>query len=399
MRALALALFLASPALADEVELLSGTIVEGKVVDQGDSIKVVRGGASVVYPKSMVRKIVPKKTVEDLYEERSKGLRADDLDGRLRLARWCVDQHLAAQAVAEFKKAVALSPDHEEARLGAGFLKLDGKWVPEEAYYAAKGMVRHKGRWVTPEQRDLDVALEEQKELERILGDKVKLLLERMKSADPKKRESAVAELAPIADKFKAKAYVQAITFSSDHVRAFVYPELGRMKELSAAKPLARKALWDDEESLRPVAWEAFKAIGHPDGVVFLAPYLGEQSVTARTRCVELIAQLKDPRIVPALVQALENSLETEKAVQQYGQQMTVMTNRTLTLRDGSRVQLPGVVRVQPDFTDKAMKAKLDGEQAEILAALAQLTGEQFGEDPARWRAWIVSRRPQPKNP
>ena len=170
MRTLALALLLATPAAADEVELSSGTVVEGKVVDQGDTIKVTRGGASAVYPKSMVVRIVPKKTPEDLHEERSKALKADDFDGRLALARWCADQKLPEQARLEFKRAAALRPDHEEARLGAGFLKLDGKWVPEDEYYAAKGMVKHRGRWVDPQQRDLELALEEHKELEKALA-------------------------------------------------------------------------------------------------------------------------------------------------------------------------------------------------------------------------------------
>jgi hypothetical protein len=398
MRTLALVLSLAAPALADEVELTSGTVVEGKVVDQGDSIKVTRGGASVVYPKSMVRKITPKPTVEDLHEQRSKALKADDFDGRLALARWCADRKLPEQAKLEFKRAAALRPDHEEARLGAGYLKLDGKWVVEDEYYAAKGMVKHRGRWVDPQQRDLELALEEQKELEKALAEKVRIAIEKLKSGDPKRREAAAAELAPVDDKHKAKAYVNAITSGSKYVRAHVYPELGRMKEPSAAKPLARKALWDEEEELRPVAWEAFKAIGHPDAVIFLAPFLGEASVSARIRCVQYLAAIRDPRIVPALVEALENSIETENAVQQYGEQMTVQADRSLTLRDGSRITLPTTIRIRPDFTDKAMKAKLDAEQAELLSALSGLTGENFGEDPARWRAWIASKR-TPKTP
>ena len=75
MRTLALLLFLAAAARADEVELTSGTVVEGKVEDLGDSIKIVKSNGSVTYPKSMVRKITPKKTPEEVYEDKARALK------------------------------------------------------------------------------------------------------------------------------------------------------------------------------------------------------------------------------------------------------------------------------------------------------------------------------------
>jgi hypothetical protein len=205
-RTLALFLLIAAGARADEIELVSGTVIEGKTEDLGDSIKVIRSGSTVVYPKSMIRKITPKKTSEEIYQERTKELKAEDVDARLKLARWCLDKKMAREAVEEYRKIIAVAPDHEEARLGAGFRKLGDQWVTEEAFFLAKGLVRHKGRWITPEERDLDVAMEEAKDLEKALADKIRIALERMKSGVEKKRADAAAELEKIEDKFKAKA-------------------------------------------------------------------------------------------------------------------------------------------------------------------------------------------------
>ncbi len=392
-RFLALCLWFAPGLAADEIELHSGTVVEGKTEDLGDSVRVTRSGSSVVYPKSMIRKITPKKTAEELYLERTQALKADDLPGRLALARWCLEKKLPKEAVEEYRKIIKQAPDHEEARLGAGFRKLGDQWVTEEAWFLSKGMVRHKGRWVSPEQRDLEVSLEEQKELEKALADKVRSLIEKAKSGDEKKRAAAAAELAGIDDKHKARAYVDAVTNFSPHLRRLVIPELGRMKEASAVKPLVRRALWDDEEDLRTAAFAALKAIAHPDTALFYVPFLAEESVSARIRAVDQMASFPDRRAAPYLVEALENSLETEKAAQQYGEQMTTMMNRQMVLRDGSRVTLPTVVRIRPDFTDKAMKAKLDAEQASILSTLAAVTGERHGEDVARWRAALAAKK------
>lgn len=392
-RILALCLCFAPRLAADEIELSSGTVVEGKTEDLGDAVRVTRSGSSVVYPKSMIVRITPKKTAEELYLEQTKALKGDDVPGRLKLAKWCLDRKMSKEAVEEYRRILQASPDHEEARLGAGYRRLGDAWVTEDDYFAAKGLVRHKGRWVTPEERDLDLSIEEAKDLEKALADKVRIQLERMKSGDEKKRTAAAEELAAVADKHKSKAYVAAITSLSHHVRRFVIPELGRMKEPAAARPLVRRSLWDDEEDLRIASFAALKAIGHPDTALLHVPFLAEESVSARTRAVDQMAAFPDRRVAPYLVEALENSLETEKAAQQYGQQMTAMMNRQMVLRDGSRVTLPTVVRIRPDFTDQAMKAKLDAEQASILSTLSAITGERHGEDVARWRAALAAKK------
>ena len=99
MTILALLLFATASARADEVELTSGTIIEGKVQDLGDSIKIVKSNGSATYPKSMVRKITPKKTAEEIYEEKARELRDGDLDGHLKLGRWCAEKKLQKEAV------------------------------------------------------------------------------------------------------------------------------------------------------------------------------------------------------------------------------------------------------------------------------------------------------------
>jgi hypothetical protein len=389
----ALAALLPAAARADEVELTSGKVIEGKVEDLGDSIKVVRSGGSVTYPKSMIAKITPKKTVEEIYEEQSKALKADDLDGRLKLARWCLEKKLAQEAAAEFRKAVAISPDHEEARRGAGYRRHNDKWMTEDEIAESKGLVRHKGRWVTPEERDLEVALEEQKELEKALLREVQHHLDRVRSTDEKKRQDATAGLAKIEDKYKVKAYLAGITSSSKEIRRFVFEELGRMKEPLAAKPLVRRCLWDDDESLRDLAFKSVLAINHPETALYFAPFLEEQAVTARTRCAEMMASFKDLRAVVPLLEALENAIESAKAMEQYGEEMTATVNRQVVLRDGSRITLPKVVRIKPDFSDKQMIAKLGAERAAIVSTLGTLTGQSFGEDLPRWRAWLERKR------
>jgi hypothetical protein len=391
---LSLLVLAAAAARGDEVELTSGSIVEGKVQDLGDSIRVVKSNGSAVYPKSMIRKITPKKTVEELYEEKARDLKADDADGHLQLARWCLQQKLAKEAVLEFKKVIALNPEQEEARAGAGFQKVNGKWLTEDEANQARGLVKHKGKWMTPEQRDLDLALDEQKELDKEVQHKITVELGHLKSNNEKTRQDAIDALAKIEDKHKGKAYIAAIPSPQREVRKFVYQELGRMKEAAALKPLVRRSLWDEDEDLRPVAFRAVQDIGHPEAAFFFIPFLAEESISARIRCIDAIATFKDWRVAPALLQALENNIELTHQFDKEGEQMNQLAGRTIVLGDGSSVVLPRTVRVNKlDPLDKNSRSKLQQEKGSLLSTLGIITGQNFGDDIAKWRTWIERKK------
>src|SRR5258706_8411993 len=118
------------------------------------------------------------------------------------------------------------------------------------------------------------------------------------------------------------------------------------MKEAAAVKALVRRSLWDEDEDLRPVAFRALQDIAHPDTALFYLPFLGEESISARIRCVDALATFKDLRTAPILVQALENNMELTRQFDKEGESMNQLANRTIIMGDGSSVTLPRNVRI-----------------------------------------------------
>lgn len=386
-----LALFLmASP---DEVELTDGTLIEGKVQETGDTVRVTRSGGTVTFPRFLVKRIEYKKTPQDIYLEKAAALKDDDLEGRLRLARWCATQRLQAEARAEYAKVIAAETDHEEARAALGYRRQNDKWMTEDEINAGKGLVRHHGRWMTPEERDLDQALQEQKDLDRKLAAEVRKHIDRLHSADLPTREEAQQGLSRIDDKHKAAAFLNALKSPHKETRRFLYEELARMKEPKAARPLARRAIWDEEESLRLVALRALTLLNHPDSVLYLLPFLGEESTSARIRTAEALSSFKDLRSVGPLIEALENAAETLQMAATYGDQVTAVVNRVLILRDGTRILLPKLVRIRPEMMDRDQRRRLEAERAALAFALYSITGQNLGDNVGAWRAWIDKKK------
>ena len=166
------------------------------------------------------------------------------------------------------------------------------------------------------------------------------------------------------------------------------------MKEAAALRPLVRRSLWDEDEALRPVAYRAVQDIGHPDAGLFYLPFLAEDSISARIRCLDAMAAFKDLRLVVPLLQALENNMELTRMYDKEGEAMTALASRTIVMGDGSTVTLPRVVRVKPiDPLDKNSRAKLQQEKSTIIGTLGSITGQSFGDEIGKWRAWLERKK------
>lgn len=393
VRSLLLWFLLAAPALADEVELKNGNVLLGRVTDLGDSIRLERKGGSIVIPKSEIRAIRRGKLPEEIYQERLSTLADDDLEGHLSLARWCREQKLDDEAAGEFRRVLSIDPDQPEARISLGYRKVNGKWMTFGEIQEAKGLVKFRGKWILPAERDLQLALEKQKALEKELNKEVRKWLGRVAFHSEKVRSEAIERLATIDDEFKSKHYVKALNATNREKRSFVIGELGRMKELSAAKGLARRVVWDKYPELRSAALDALLATGHADSALFLAAWLKEDSARPRIRAEEALGQFTDSRPLPALLTLLSRVTKTLRWLDQYRDMISKTLRGTLLLRDGRRIRIPPDLLLSLEGFGPRDRETLLRERDTLVATLRAITGQDFGENVAEWNKWYRGRK------
>ena len=136
---------------ADEVFLKGGGRLSGRILSRtATSIEVEVGPGTITVPMSSVIRVEERRSVLHEYHERADGLRADDRDGWLRLAKWSSSQDLNTQARQAYTRVLALDPDQADANLALGRMRLDGRWVTEEESFRARGFIAFEGQWVTP---------------------------------------------------------------------------------------------------------------------------------------------------------------------------------------------------------------------------------------------------------
>ena len=109
-----------------------------------------------------VARIEKKRTPIDEYRDRLAKLAADDAEGHWQLALFCRENRLKKYEKELIRKTLEIDDQHPGANQAAGNVEFLGEWMSpaerdrrkadaSEAEMRAKGLVKHDGKWVTPE--------------------------------------------------------------------------------------------------------------------------------------------------------------------------------------------------------------------------------------------------------
>ena len=149
--AAAAALGLAAPALADEVRLRNGSVLEGLVHEKDNAVVIELDAGTVTIPRADVLKIVSSDGPLKELAEREKNAR--DPRSLHDLAVWAEKQGLTGRARDLHRRVLEIDPNHKESRVALGYVFQDGRWMTQDELMAARGLVRYEGRWVTADER------------------------------------------------------------------------------------------------------------------------------------------------------------------------------------------------------------------------------------------------------
>ena len=113
-------------------------------------IETLTGGVVSVARKDT--QFVTKRPLKvEVYETRAKKT-PRTLEAQWKLAEWCRQESLSQQRKTHLRVILELEPDHRTARLALGYSKYDGKWMTRDEWNKSRGLVKYKGRYITPEE-------------------------------------------------------------------------------------------------------------------------------------------------------------------------------------------------------------------------------------------------------
>ncbi|MFC1588566.1 hypothetical protein ACFL54_09655 [Planctomycetota bacterium] len=185
-----------SVVFAGRVHLKNGQFIDGKVTRHGDNVVITRGGVTTELTRSEISEIEDIKTSWDVFTDEFENTNWQNKDEIIALIDLAQTQGLKYEIKSLYRKILAVDPMNPEANRALNRVKLRDKWVSQESYLTATGMVQdEEGNWITREEAALsNASIRHQEEVAR-RKEMIARLFKELSSKDQKISENAKKEL------------------------------------------------------------------------------------------------------------------------------------------------------------------------------------------------------------
>ncbi len=391
----------AAPAGADVLHLTNGGTIEGRIIEQTDTgyrIRTLLG--TMVLPRDAVQRIEKKPSVLDEYDRRLAKL-ADTAAAHLELARWCERVGYPAGRRKHLRRVIELDPDNAAARQALGYARKDGKWVRASA-------ARRK-----PSSRpaDQDAETEVPEEDRRLVAEiqrkwMVRLRAIRRNNLDtsiPRLVQDGRAKIVAIQDPLAILPLARVLAPGSWACREALVTALSHFPQDEATMNLAGIALLDPDASIRRLALAELKRRDDPRVIAEFRRALVTNNDKLILRAAEGLGLLKAKAAVPELISVLTapRVKSVEVPVQTYlrGYYDSFTGKTHVSVTNGQWVYHAPLLEIpRPWLGPLPLGSRLSARQVtvyrtEVLEALRQITGQDFGFDQQRWRNWYLEQQ------
>ena len=247
----------------------------------------------------------------------------------------------------------------------------------QQTLMTARGFVRYRGAWRTSQEIELIERSERATVSQKQWGPRLEKLRRRLD--DPATSATAAEELREIVDPAAVSSLGGAVAREPvPQVRAFLLEALARIGTPDAIAIIVQVAIDHTDPDTRLTAVERLQAIGPRIAEPALVAALGGPDNARLNRAAEALGALGLVGAAAPLVDALE----TEHVVIASDGRQAGQTSVAFGNAGGDGLSLGG--------GPKKGKVRLRNEAA--LAALVQITGQDFQWNLPAWRQWLASR-------
>lgn len=387
---------LSAPMLrADVVVLKSGGRVEGELLKADETardgfyiVKTTAGGM-LRLDKIHVDHVERLSDAERKYAEYLPKM-PDTIDGHWTMAEWCRTNGLKAQREYHLQRIIERDPDHEEARHGLGYSKLDDRWIRADEWMHEQGYVRYQGAWRTRQ----EVALDQQQEKFDLAAKNWRRDLKMWRNwfGNERRQAEGIANIKAVNDPLAALALGEMLEDEPLRSMKLLYVEiLGRLNSSAAKTPLIKAAVEDNDDVVREACLRELQKNGTKQAVgVFiraLDPKKQPDNLKINRAGIAL-SWMKDDDAIKPLIEALV----TEHKIKVSGGGGGGLG--PIGASFGGPSGGGGMGGLSAGKKPSIILQKVPNEG--VLYALKQLTNVDYRYDQDTWKAWYArSRTPQ----
>ena len=280
---------------------------------------------------------------------------------------------------------------------------------------AREGYVRHKGRYITSQEKALLEQSDEKHAVDVEWYRKIRQWADWLSGNNQEHRSAAIRNLTDLRDPRAVPTLEKLFRNHPDREVRRLY--LRSLKSISGSAPVAAlvtQSLQDIDRELRRLARETIPPDQSSLAADLYAGRLQHADNVVVRRAALALDRLADERTIPRLIDALVTRHRYQVRVRDTSNTVSFDTDGSFQMGGGSRGsmlpgdveaallagQLPfGAVVVPPPGTQQTrlVTVRYEHNNAEVLDALKSLTGRDFGFDERTWRLWWQAEKDSPK--
>ena len=221
-----------------------------------------------------------------------------------------------------------------------------------------------------------------------------------LKDEDKYGRQGAVIALGEIGDERAVESLIATLKDEDSNVRKNAAVALGKIGDERAVEPL-KQALKDKSKDVQ--IWAAFGLykLGDTQKIEFLITALKDEDSNVRKNAAEALGKIGDERAVEPLKQALKDKSKDVQIWAAFGLYKLGDTQKIEFLITALKDEDSNVRKNAAEALGKikdpraiepligALKDEKSIVKGAAAKALLEITGEDFGEDEAKWRDWL----------
>ena len=270
-------------AMGDRILVRGGGQIRGKLIaDPGHPGQYLFigevGKTPMPFARNQIVQVIAEQSPLDEYVARITQTRST-AEAEFELGEWCERNKLADLAQVHWEQALKIDSTFDPAHRKLGHVLMGGRWLNGEEVKEAQGMVKYRGRWMTPEEKE--------------------------------RREQIAATAA------EGNSWVKKIRLLRE---AYLAGPVDRAREaerrlMAIEEPIAigpvLKVLGDDPiPGLRALASRVIGVIPGPEAsMALVARLLGEDDQDVRQETMQVLARREASEVIPVLARGLRSSL------------------------------------------------------------------------------------------
>ncbi|MCG3133489.1 MAG: hypothetical protein HMLKMBBP_00663 [Planctomycetes bacterium] len=384
----------------DTVRLRGGDIVEGRVADEGDRLRVETDHGVVSVRWRDVDAVLPGRTAASIFAERRASVKDGDAPGLYALALWARKAGLDGDARACLEAAVRADPEHAAARDALSQQKKDGSWLGGSDLLAAKGFVGRDGAWLLREEAE---ALDRRAAEQDLTPDEktVEDLVSRAATGPAAAKKFALESLERLPPASFGRPALRALrrgrTATERELGARL---LGRIRDdADVFRPLILSSVLDRDPTVRSAAVESLAGLGNPAVVKPIARSLWSSLPEVRMNAAEALGGFA--AFPEAAAQSVEYILRRVMTSGGPGGRNHIFVGSEITYVSDFDVEIAQAAQIGDPVVGKIREGTLldcrvlsvreewtEVERRVAFRSLRLLTGKDYGEDAAAWSGW-----------